>query len=122
MKHGKEGSAQDLTIQFDVSDALLGINVTFVPDVLLCLFQPVKSGIDRCECLRGNACGSSPFCHHMDHDYREHCIDLEAFSSIKSKVKAAGCCSGLSGIPPRLSLLIIDDYLTYLPTRFPFFC
>ncbi len=109
MKHGKEGLEQDLTIQFDVSDAFLGIDVTFVPDVLCCLFQPVKSGIDRCECLRGNARGSCPLCHHMDHDHRKHRLALEAVSTIQPKIKAAGCCSGLSGIAPRLSLLIIDD-------------
>ena len=46
MKHGKEGLEQNLTIQFDVSNALLGIDVTFVPDVLLCLFQSFTSGLD----------------------------------------------------------------------------
>ena len=46
MKHGKEGFEQDLTIQFDVSDALVGIDVTFVPDVLFCLFQPFTPGIN----------------------------------------------------------------------------
>ncbi len=46
MKHGKEGPEQDLTIQFDVRDALLGIDVAFVHDVLPGLFQSVTSGLD----------------------------------------------------------------------------
>ena len=46
MKHGKEEPAKDFAIQFDVSDALVVIDVAFVPDVLFGLFQSVTSGID----------------------------------------------------------------------------